>query len=584
MARLVKTTVSSEIFCDIVTTFKDNTTDTRQIKAGDVLDNPGIRYVYNKETKEVKGRVTSIGTVMTSKLSKIDLDNPKDNFINDVQLGTIGMDCSTLYKSQLVQVPSKEVVESEGVEDVASVHCYPHPKVTLIMTYTDGSTSNQELEIGDALKYVKIMTDPGKPVIEGSFKVIAFGYTKNGNRPKFDSVILKSTTSSRKAIRAYFDKILSFEEVASVELNDSTSMAAITSALKTSENGKASATLNVDITIPERSDGKITTTMISAGQELDIDLNGHSISTQAYAFYVNGGTLNIYDSTGSGKIESVIANKALPAIMVAANGVCNMEGGLIDTTSVDTETEGNKNWLYGVACSGNGVFNMNGGKMVIGGAAGISITNGTASGEGAKFTIGGSSVITSLANASVYLADNKSVVIKDKAVLNSGIVARMGDITIQDSAVVNGVSDPESPMNLGAQACVSGVGTCKAAILALTGVYGSSLGNDMNITVKDNAKVKGYIDDAIDIAEVNTRYDQIVNVDIEKSKNITGEIYKIYSNAELAELASEAGKTLGAETNTTTLTVTIDGEVVYPVESEEDLDVQDDDNDVNDEV
>ena len=563
MARLVNITVSSDIQCNVVTNYENGSSTTRVIKAGDITEDNPIRYVSNKQILSAVGRVMSVNTIC-NKISKIDISKPEDNFAKDFSLSNIRLDGSEKFYSNLISVPCKEIVEDEGVTSVTSVNCYAHPVITLILTYTDGSTVEQSLEVGDVLDYVKIMTTPGKKDIEGSFKVAAFGYTKNANRPKFDSVILVpygSTTGNN--VRAYFDKIISFEEVPSIEVTDTTSLGSIATTLASSENGKAQASLGVDVTIPAREDGRITTLMVNKGQELDIDLNSHTLNCEAYAFYVNGGTLNIYDDSKTGKIEARKSGVAYPTIFIASDGVCNMYGGTLDTTPADSEET--YNWMYGAVCSGNGVFNMYGGKMIISGAAGISITNGTASGEGAKFTITGKSEITSLGCAGIYLADNKSVVVGGNAVINSGIVARMGDITIQDNAVVNSITDPDKASNLGGQACFSGVDTPKAGILALTGVYGSSLGNDLHITVKDKAKVNGYIDDAIDIAFVNTKYDQTGIVDIEKSSNVTGQPYRIYTHDELAALATEVGKTLGAETNTTTLTVNIDGEQVYPV-------------------
>ena len=573
MARLVKTSVSSEIFCDIVTTFEDESMEVRQIKAGDILEDPGLRYVYNGAVRTVNGRVTSISTNMVSKLAKIDLKNPVDNFTKDCYVTNIGMDCSEQYVSKLIQVPAKEVVENEGVVDVSSVHCYPHPKVTMIMEYTDGSVANQELEVGDVLEYVKIMTQPGKPDIEGSFKVMCFSYTKNGNRPRFDGVVLKSTTKPGDAINVAFNKILSFEEIPAVDVTVSNSLSSIAAALATAPNGKVAAALDVDVTIPPRADGKITTLMINQGCELDFDLNGHDLNTQAYAFYVNGGTLNIYNSGNGGKINVGMPDKTYPAIQVMSGGVCNMEGGIIDTTNVELE-EGQCNWMYGVVCSGDGIFNMHSGQLITAAASGIAITNGTASGEGAQFIIAGDSVITTTDCGAVYLADNKKLVVKDKAIINSGVVARMGDITVQDNAVVNSITDINKACNYGELATFSGVDTPKSAILALTGVYNSSLGNDMNIVIKDNAKVNGIVDTAIDICEINTKYDQKVTIDIASNKNITAasgkSIYRIYSNEELAVMAEEAGKHLGPETNTTDLTITISGEQVIPVPVNED--------------
>ena len=230
--------------------------------------------------------------------------------------------------------------------------------------------------------------------------------------------------------------------------------------------------------------------------------------------------------------------------------------------------------MYGIVCSGDGVFNMTGGEIVTQDAAGISITNGTATGAGAQFIIGGNAKITSKDCCAIYLADNKLVEIKDKAVINGGIVARMGDIRVEDQAVVNGFKADTEIYPLGKLVCESGCENATAPVLALTGCYGSDLGNDMNIFVGKSARINGYIDDGIQIATINTKFDQVVNVEIESAKSIKApkNSWNILNHATLAELAAEQGKTLPAETKTTDITITIDGQGVYPPPPNEGLD------------
>jgi hypothetical protein len=88
----------------------------------------------------------------------------------------------------------------------------------------------------------------------------------------------------------------------------------------------------------------------------------------------------------------------------------------------------------------------------------------------------------------------------------------------------------------------------------------------MNVTVKDNAVINGKIDDCIDIATINTKYDQKVVIDVEKASNLNPAVeqFRVYGHDELADLVSEIGKTLAAETNYTDLTVKIGGQIVYP--------------------
>ena len=565
MARMIKNTEKQIISCFVVTKFTDGTESEKQINVGDIVE--GLRYVVNEEVVSLTGKVKSISTSISS-VTAVNKADPQDYFSKDVIVKSITIDCSEQYESNVVVVPAREIVEDEGVLNVEMVYVKSAVKLTMDMEYTDGSIANQDLEVGDVLVDFKAMSGtPGTPDIKGDFKFRAFQYKAVNTLPELTGLYLKPLAGG-DAVVVPFKNIISFTEETHADVTDPNSMASIVDALNESEDGVVFASLGVDVTVPKRDDGKITTLMVNEGKELNLDLGGHSISCQAYAFYVNGGVLNISDSTGEGKIECTLdkGSAAYPAVYVAAGGTCNMDGGLIDTTKAPTDK--GPNWLYGVVCSGDGVFNMTGGEMIIEGAAGISITNGTATGGGAQFTIGGDAVITSNKCAGVYLADNKSVTIKDKAVINGGIVARMGVITLQDNAVINGheVGDDEP---LGEQVTFSGVCSPKAGLLALTGVYGSELGNDMNIVVKDNARINGKIDDAIDICTINTRYDQVVNVDIASTDNLVAtEDYRVYGHDELAELATEVGRTLGPETNTTTLTIKINGEVIRDEEGE----------------
>ena len=561
MARLVSNSAAPETAVKMIIHFEDNTSSEKLIRINDTVEN--LRYIENEELKVISGVVDKIGTNIT-KVTGVKLNKVVDNFAKDVKFRHMTVDASEHFDSQLISFPVKEIVEDEGTVNVTRIDFIPYPIVKMDLEYTDGSTNNVELVVGDMLSDFTAIVN--NKVISGSYKIGAMYYTCPKSSPDILGFYLLPFEGGT-AIKVLFDQIISFEKRTSTTVDDDSSLKSISEALAESEDGEVFATLGVDVTIPERPDGKITTTMINEGKTLNLDLAGHKINTLAYALYVNGGTLNISDSTGSGKIECTKLGAAYPGVFVAAGGTCNMDGGIIDTTAGGPGTEDNPNWMYGVVCSGDGVFNMTGGKMITQDAAGVSITNGTASGAGAQFIIGGTAEITSKDCCAIYLADNKSVVVKDKAVINGGIVARMGDIRIEDSAVVNGFKAGADIYPLGKLVCESGCENANAPILALTGCYNSALGNDMNIFVAKTARVNGYIDDAIDIAEINTKYDQTVNVVIEAEKSLVAPNNKwnVYNHNYLAQLATEQGKTMPAETNTTALTITINGDVVYPV-------------------
>ncbi len=557
MARVVDIDVTKNVVALMRTSFSNGSFEDYVIKAGDTVK--GLRYVENEEVKSVTGRITAV-RCSCQKVTKVDVNKPVDAFDKDVKIVDIMVDASSEYQSQIITIPAREIVEFEGVIDVTSVHVYGHAIVDMDITYSDDTVEHQSLETGDYLEDVTIMTSPGKPDITGNFKVAAFEYKAKSNYPDITGVYLVGESEGAGNHLVKFDKFVKFVEVPKVEISVTDSLASIAAALNL--NDEVSVCLGVDVNIPLREDGKISTVMINEGKTVDLDLSGHNLDVLAYAFYVNGGTLNISDSSGNGAINCSMPDAAYPAVFVANGGTCNMFSGTIDTTHIDTST-GSVNWMYGVVCSGDGVFNMSGGEMIIGAAAGISITNGTASGEGAKFIIGGDSVITSKECAGVYLADNKEVVIKDNAIINGGIVARLGNITVTDNARVVAQTNQDVIIEPGVLACMSGVEAVAAGILALTGVYNSALGNDCNIVIDKNATVTSAYGNAVEIALVNTKFDQKATVDANSARNLRSN-WKVWTHEELAEQATAAGKTLAPETNVTDLTITVAGKVVYP--------------------
>lgn len=557
MSRVVNIDVKPITAANMVTTHSDGSFETFVMKPDDTVEN--LRYVDKGIIKTISGRVSSI-RVSCLKVTKVKVAEPVDYFSKDVSILSIDIDASSAMQSNIVTVNAREIVEFEGVTDVTSVHVLAHPIVDMDITYSDETVEHQSLEVGDYLENVEIMTGPGKPDMTGSFKVGAFAYTAKYNKPVINGAYLISADGTNPNTMVKFTNFIRFVEVPSIEIASPDSLASIAAALNLSD--EVAVSLGVDVDIPLTEQGKISTILINEGKTVDLDLAGHNLNVVAYAFYVNGGTLNISDTSGNGKIVTSAKNAAYPAVYVNTAGTCNMYSGTIDTSQVPLE-EGDVNWMYGVVCSGDGVFNMLGGEMVIGAAAGISITNGTASGTGAQFTIGGNSVITSKECAGVYLADNKAVTIQDNAVINGGIVARIGEINVKGKAKVVAQENQDVIIAPGVLACQSGVEAVAAGILALTGNYNSALGNDLCINIEDTGMVYSKYGKAIEIGTVNTNYDQVATVYINSKSNLRSD-YCVWNHDQLAEQAAEAGKTLKPETNTTDLTIFIAGEQVYP--------------------
>lgn len=559
MARLIKTVQGELIRCKVITVLTDGTELTRTISVDDVVE--GLRYIDKEALYSITGKVVAIN-LTSDKITPVNPNKPEDYFSKDIKVASIVIDASEQYASNVVTVDAREIVEDEGVQNVERVYTVVEPDVTLEMTYTDGTTVQQDIEVGDVLGDAVIRTTPGKPDIKGDFKLVAFNYAYvvRSKSVLFNGIYLKPL-SGGPAINVLFDNIVKFTEESHAEVADPTSLSSIATALESAD--EVYAFIDTDVTIPLRDDGRITSLFIDAGKTLTVDLNGHNINTAAYAFYVNGGELIIRDTSGDGAITASLPDAPYPTVFVASSGTCTMESGVIDVSNVTLE-EGQSNWLYGVVCSGDGVFNMTGGQIITQDAAGISITNGTASGSGAQFNISGDAVITSKDCTAIYLADNKSVNISGKAVINGGVLLRMGDLNVTENAVINGAPASADIYPLGKLVCESGCENHNAAILALTGCYGSTLGNDLNITIKDFAKVNSHKDNAIDIATLNTKFDQKVVVNIGKASNVKypDNLWNVYDHDTLAQMATEQGKTLAPETKQTDLTVIVEGNKV----------------------
>lgn len=364
-------------------------------------------------------------------------------------------------------------------------------------------------------------------------------------------------------------------EVVDVVLASNSSLAEISRAFNDSAVTEVNAKLAEDVVVPTRSDGKISTTMVSAGQTVNLDLNGKTINCDAYALYNNGGTINL---TGEGTI--VTRNLNTYGAIQNNGGTVNIGPGIvIDTTQAEVP-EGGHNWLYGVV-SKDGVIDVKG-QIHTAEASCLAVTNGTMEGVGAQFIVEGDAVLTSSESSAIYLADNKGVLIKDNAEVGS-IVMRMGDITVQDNAKVENTLtfQDDIPTFL---TTYNGTAALPPAILLCSGCYKASGEgtNDASITIKDNATVSSANGEAVSVWRFDSLYDQNVTVDIEDSSKLAAkegsELFKVYEYAELAEIATAGGKTMKPNNTTSFIKATVDGEVVYdstvpePTPNEEDGD------------
>lgn len=567
MARCISVATKQVVTCSIITRFADGTSSTRDIKVGDVVEN--LRYVEKGEIKTVSGVVDAF-TYRAQPYTINGGRSAKNRFGSDVKVTNIVLDASAVYDSNIITIPTREIIEDEGAENVVKVDNVASAVVELTFNYSDGISKTASIKPGDLVDAVIMNTARGRADIDGRFSVVGFIYKVINNAPVITGLTL-SPIAIDKVIVASFDRIISIDEIPTAKIDD---FAQISEFIRDAlvDNDEAAIALTGDIEVPVRDDGRITSTFINEGKKLTVDLAGHNFTTQAYAFYVNGGELIIADSTGEGTITTTITNKAYPAINVVA-GKCTMVSGNIDVRTPEME-EGDYNWTYGVVCSGEGVFEMSGGEIHTDEASPISICNGTATGEGAQFIIGGDATIISDEGPAVYNADQRTVVIQDNAVVKGGIMARLGEIVVKDNAKVTDYRVSKNVDSLGEFLPLSGSISVygHGPIMLMAGCYSSQANSqDMSVEVLDDATIEAEVGDGIVVVPLDTKIDQNVNVTIENSNNIKvpGNTFKVYPHEELMALAEEAGVADRVNiTKNSLINITVDGEHVFPVVTE----------------
>ena len=340
----------------------------------------------------------------------------------------------------------------------------------------------------------------------------------------------------------------------------------ISNAIKESVDAVVEVKLGADIYVAPREDGKISTTLVPAGKTLKVDLNGHEYRCQAYAFYSTGGTIVIKDSKGTGSIVTELVDKTY-SIIQNNGGKVVLESGTLKAGAV--VEEGHHDYMYGIVNASGGVIEVNGGVISTVEAAALSINNGDGRGD---FYVRGNAVVKASAAPAIYQTSMDIVEISGNAKVLGGILARMGTYNIKDNAqVINNLATVE---NFGEVATFSGCFSSNYGFLAMTGCYkyngSGDLGNDLTVNVSGNALVKSVNGEAFAVGMLDNNYDQKAVCTIAADKNLEGtddgiHSVKVMTYDDIKEIVEAAGKVMPAKKSTTDLTITIAGEVIWPV-------------------
>jgi len=419
MARLIKMTNEAFLKMVIQTCFKDQSVTEREIAVGDVVEN--LRYVSDGEIVTVSGKVLDITYTLPSRIA-FSRTKPADTFSADVTINTIKIDASEQYASKVIEVPAIEIIEDEGVENVERMKFYATVEFNMKMYYSNRSTVNLSLKVGDKVDGVKIMTStPGVDIV-GTFEILAFGYTRNSSTKFTINCIAFKNAEDDTIVVADLDKILELAEVMTYE---SASVAEVISSVLEARDGE---------TVKLAGDIDATAQLINVtGKNIELDLGGKTVTVNssgtAGLSVGDGGVLTI-DGTGTIATETPYDSTHGYGVITAKDGgTLNFNGGTISAVLDDPVNNGQ----FGIKAVGTSAVNINGGEINTG-WYGVS-THGTATNADTVITINGGK-LNSASDYAVYIPKGNLVVNDGEITGAAGAIScNGGNITINGGTI-----------------------------------------------------------------------------------------------------------------------------------------------------
>ena len=511
MARMIKSTNTITRGIKIITVFENGTSSFKSYKVGDEVTD--LRYVVNGEVQTITGRLSQVNYSAAAALTYSSKD-PKDVLAKDMILTNIVVDASTTYNSKVLTIPVKEILEFEDEENVIRMICEPFLVCDMKLNYSDYHVSYASIEVGDLFNNVKVI-DPSKQAeYTGKFEIVGFDYTKVLTLLQFKGIIFKNTKTG-EIIVAPFENILTLNEIAKYEVEDSEGLIVVLGELQDggsitisnevdTSNGKpisihqndVELTLNADVVCDGSNNSGIR---ITSGSTV-LEGTGKVKTTTPYSKSNASGVIGI---TGNGEltingvgISSIIEDDP---VNKGQFGICLYDDAKLTINSGDFEA----GWY---CVSGNGaktsadseivinggtfrsasdyvIYHPHPGKLTInsgiftGGAGALAANAGTIVINGGSFTTTGTGDTGDASDGTGHLGN---------AAIN--LNARYGDITC---LITNGIFNTETE-----DAIMIAVGTAHTVTIQITGGNFSKRPNDEWVPegyiISDEPNVRGY--------------------------------------------------------------------------------------------
>ena len=331
-------------------------------------------------------------------------------------------------------------------------------------------------------------TEANIEVTGGTF--VGFDPANNKAEGVNTSFLPEGYTSTKNADGTYTAKKVTY--VARIgETRYETLTAAIENA-KDSETVTLLKDVTADITIP-------------AGKTITLDLNGKKLTVPTDAGILVQGKLTV---TGNG---TVTCEKT--PFMVDAGEL------IIENGAVNSDKD------YGIYAKNGGQITVNGGTLT----SSFAVLSGNNTTGDMNFTVNGGT-LTSKSSEAIYMPGQQTLIING-GVINGGISARMGQITV-NGGVINGMTASQTADAMKDYYNYSGSAWIGDAIYVWGGTYKSdnANGNKTNLTI-NGGTINGNAHRAIAIYDIGTNYEQEISVNISNA-NVSGDVVldKTYGN------------------------------------------------------
>lgn len=321
--------------------------------------------------------------------------------------------------------------------------------------------------------------------------------------------------------------------------------------------GNTSASLRISNNMDLRV-GSTNVITVPEGMRLTVNIpEGVTVTSANSAFMVSDGATLVLN--GEGTINKT--SKTTSAAITVNNGGSLIINGI----TIDATTQGIiENWAYGVYAKNASTVTFKSGKIKVAGASCISTNNTTG---GSTINVYGGELLADTGYA-IYNPAQGTVNIYGGTV--QGINARMGTINITgDAKIISTTLTNENCDNIGANLTTSGSLALGDAIALIAGSYSDPNGIDINLSIGGNATVESDFRSAIGVYMLDTKAAANVNIEAAVANNIATsdtafEAIKVYDHTYIGEQATAAGKTFNPAA-TSSVTVTVEGTVIYPV-------------------